>query len=1622
MSQGSPSTQGGLTEPRHALLIGIPRCGNDAAFPPIPEDVVRTDITRMARALSQSGYEITVLGVPPVGDIPIRLHVSEQPSRSRCLDEIEDACNRVPEGGTLLIYFSGHGVRIGGADFLVPEDFSRLGSDGRLQTSRLVPVNFSDEASLCRAGTVLCFIDACRNPPAEGGAESGQAVPQLPVGSFVLVRGCAPDEICEWQADNGSVFTRALAHALQRNQSARTLGQVLQATQDRLREQDSVQRPHTVFVGPVAESAIRDTIICEGVRLLDDWRTAVVNARLWTLVDDPEATEPLRTAVRDLISSYGKQVGQSRDQLNAAESLADTWTDDGYPARVLDALYQLLTPAGRSHPTLYAVEVATLIAAPFLREAILTLGFYDVPQVLPRDFNRLFGTGFRCDLENMFANHEQLTRRASGLAETRPADRDILSMWLVHRWILEREDLWEGKNARTAAIDLARAILTATGLHVGEGRTKEQGQLLLSVIRCITTILGPEDERLDPKASDAVRARPLGYLLSIAGVLGADPRRMSAVLVDHIGTYDAVGLDQLHDVLATEVTWRQDGDELVVDAVCGHPAVHVALADLAEEADAACTIARRASVNMPENERNLLIGVPARCGENLRPEGSAYDKPLLRFHLAGDRIRDLLMGSQLYGDDAAVAVRELYQNALDACRYRHMRLRCEHQSESQLNWQGKITLRQGVERETGRRYIECEDNGVGMTESVLRHAFTAAGTRFVHTEAFRREEARWRQVDPTYRLYPNSQFGIGVFSYFMLADEVSVWTAATDDHGLGVESRLHLHIPGPGGLLRLRRDEVMPEGIKGIRSGGTTVRIYLSGGLEVSAAETLTDYLVVSDYQVEVWHDERLVRQWLPGIPEYPRSVDARPQAGANQVWWIDGPGLMLSDGLTVGRRKQVSNLGMYFIEPNAVWTKNMFGRMINLTGPYQPRLSIDRTSMLDWDRDWVERQVQASVPTLDSWSGFTWTWLWSLTRDDATLAQTVFDQHSDREIPLDSEPGSPTAKIGDIGSFPEDANLFDKLTDPQQDWYFLTPWRLSLWRRVTDRLNRSLTDTVGPDITTGFPTVTPTDVDALTCLKGMDEYIRQNRNVSTPSAIEFKITKQALLYHLRRFVIAGLDLRLLRSVNDNGNPQMVAAAVGVTNIPSSVPLPVQLLMIAIYTRKSLGEIAEQFRDYAVGQGYILPVPSGPDLVPSFQDLYIVSRDVDGIAPWHTELSEWAVRVAAERIQEPIESVHDRIVAYTRVGFFYVPMHAPEPPSADDPTAEALYNVLKDLTGPPAGAAITDLAFNLQVSEKNAFEMVAEATERLGMTISAEFANSFPSDVPTSSDYNLIRERRPLSLAAVMRHRREYLPDTPSAQAAEFFRRNAHMLNVPEQITAAHLVVLAADLGTSISHAVSVVHELFPEQLNLADTKTIPESLASLRPSLLEAEVLVEADDEKAIWRSPSAAMIVNLGVATDRTIGEVLETLSAYRQLGAQVPEFISDLVEYQPDSNDGLALGMVIPTPDQTVVTHLRLVLVAGRNGWTVRYAFERLNRFRPLGVILQSSAEQCPDTIVNWADIIVLSQNFDGYEPALSGVVNASRIAHAADIVRESPAETRARLMQYADLFGLEFEELS
>lgn len=498
-----------------------------------------------------------------------------------------------------------------------------------------------------------------------------------------------------------------------------------------------------------------------------------------------------------------------------------------------------------------------------------------------------------------------------------------------------------------------------------------------------------------------IRERLLGCLLAVAGAMALDPLLLSEVLVEHVGLPQTPGLTTVCAEIAA-ADWEPESAGRRLRAACSHPAADYALREQAEHANGVIAVALRAADHV---DCAALAQLPARLtADGVTPAsdgaGPAYRLPHLRFRLAQEQVLELLMGEQLYGDPA-LPIRELYQNALDACRYAQARLtylKRAGRSDALDHWSGAIRFRQGTD-DQGRPFIECEDNGIGMGVRELTETFTQAGRRFADTPEFIEEQTEWLAQDV--RLYPNSQFGIGVLSYFMLADDFEVETCRMNREGRSGES-LHVAISGSGNLIRLRPGRR--------EQHGTRIRLWLNRtevkGKRVSVVDTLEELLWVAEFATEVCDGARTLtwtagRLWHDGNERIRAATCA---TGNPDFWWRapvggrwppkqDGDsedkncGFILSDGLLTESGKPAK----YCIA--------------NLRGARRPKLTVDRKRALDWDRDWLARTKVEQATALLDWDALCLSLVDTLAWDNHDAAERLWTALIERgwAIPVES-------------------------------------------------------------------------------------------------------------------------------------------------------------------------------------------------------------------------------------------------------------------------------------------------------------------------------------------------------------------------------------------------------------------------------------------------------------------------------------------------------------------------------------------------------------------------------------------------------------------------------------------
>ncbi|MFD7234299.1 ATP-binding protein [Streptomyces syringium] len=695
----------------------------------------------------------------------------------------------------------------------------------------------------------------------------------------------------------------------------------------------------------------------------DPWVESAWDSTVWQHVPAGRNADFFRQHVAEAVATLPRW-------REAAESgtTADPWRDDGFVPRFAEAVEWLLGEPDPGRPLdLYPAEAALLVLMPFLhRVQCLRLTSSLAPVVEPGRLGRITGAPpLRTAFEVFSEGHDLLVERG----RRRPEAAEPIGWWLFHRWLAQREEFSDpvvvqqllravGPSAEALGetLDPRRVCRLLHGLRRGPGVCDRE---------YLDSLPADDSARIRRGGQQRIRDQRIGLLLALAHGMSRGITALPRIVVEHVGIPFPVDLGQLRQTLASS-GWGGSHDLPVLRAECRHEAVIEGLREYTAHADELLAAVRRTA---HERVTQPMPRLPARLSaDEVLPSEGAFTG-WAAFRLDERRVRDLLMGIQLY-KDRDLAVRELYQNALDACRYRRARTQyLDRTREASYAYAGRIDFEQGTD-EDGREYVECRDNGVGMGESELRGVFCRAGSRFVEQLDFTLERATWAQARPPVVFHPNSRFGIGVLSYFMLADEMRVRTCRMDATGeLG--PLLEARVFGPGHLFRIVR--LRERG----QEAGTRVRLYVrKQETPWSCLDVLERVLGIAEFPTEVthgsrrarWEAHRLKTRKAPAAERF--GLDAH---GVSQPWrrapdglqltWCEYGGALLVDGLVVepGTRR-----GVLSSSPSG-----LTGAVINLTGALAPeRLSADRRTLLDDVSDRLRKVFERAAAALFAGGG----------------------------------------------------------------------------------------------------------------------------------------------------------------------------------------------------------------------------------------------------------------------------------------------------------------------------------------------------------------------------------------------------------------------------------------------------------------------------------------------------------------------------------------------------------------------------------------------------------------------------------------------------------------------------
>ena len=323
-----------------------------------------------------------------------------------------------------------------------------------------------------------------------------------------------------------------------------------------------------------------------------------------------------------------------------------------------------------------------------------------------------------------------------------------------------------------------------------------------------------------------IHLRYLACILRLADILENDPERTPDVLFRH---------RSIHERQKSLVHWQKD-HALSIDIQAGHihlqarphnARVHKALEQLADWIDHELHGIAAFGESLPDHRKvgNETIRrqwhlAPA-LKRDIRPADGAYEYVEGAFRPNTARLLQLLSNEQLYGKPI-VAVRELLQNAFDAVREKIARKRLEPhiQDPADRKWehllgeqeQVTLTLRPG--EAPGQWHLVCEDTGVGLTKALITGHLLVSGQSRRHAIL----ELERRCAEKEFVLGRTGQFGIGVLSYFMLAQDVQLTTTRYQGCGDGDAAHWQFSTQGVGSFGELKKLPSTP-----FPTGGTRV-------------------------------------------------------------------------------------------------------------------------------------------------------------------------------------------------------------------------------------------------------------------------------------------------------------------------------------------------------------------------------------------------------------------------------------------------------------------------------------------------------------------------------------------------------------------------------------------------------------------------------------------------------------------------------------------------------------------------------------------------------------------------------------------------------------------------------
>ncbi|MFG3031134.1 caspase family protein [Streptomyces sp. NPDC048253] len=1478
------------------------------------------------RALTDHGYE-----------------VDEQSSVGTVLAEaisykIERFLDSARVEDQLLVYLSGHGFHYEDSHWFAA---SNSNLDAGKQTMRATNVPLDKEwpgnVSVSEAKHVLFVVDACRDRLDSRGGYNPPVMP--PDGSEALnyLMACEPEKQAIFvdspsDADQRySLFTQAFRNVLADVDGylpADRCRDLVEIEMGDLSGQLSGRSMHQMPRLSGEEGAARFPVLLES-RINSVGATEEVDqADIWIRVSEGFDKEQIGREVMAVASSIHRKMAEEKILL-----ADDPWLDWQAHERALRHCIALL--GALADDFLFSpAEAALLVLGHQLYQGFRVRLARQVDQDLKRSSS---SPDSRHSAWDQYPRLQRLTDTSIDPSRGQ-RDRRVVEAWVLHQELANPGDTHKHEDEFLNYLD---SMLSGTDDLAELLNSDLIAWLFRAMQRGGSSLTEPPNISLTT-GNLAIRHQFVGYLLSISQIMSLDMCELPSVLVEHIGGRKRINMGEVRRNIRG-ASWQLVGRTLRLEAHCDHQAVMVALQERADSLDGLLYTA--GSVAGLEFIPNRASGDGAGPVQDPITKKGKFLPVATRFGLDGTRVRDLLAGEQLYAD-RSLAIRELYQNSLDACNVRQARELASPGATADEPWRGQILIQQGMQGT--RQIVECTDNGSGMGRGELLHAFAQGGVRLSHLSNFQEEKLQWRKKRVPF--HENSRFGIGVLSYFMIADEIEVITRKFNrDRTPG--NLLRVVISGPDHLFHVEESSGDYEFLGG--ECGTTIRCYLRSDLiNFSCVQALRAVLGVAQFSTTATYGDD-GELWEPGtyrhrvnmhgisLIEGSGRVVKDPEG---EVFWCEHDGSLLIDGINSkgtwpssrGKTDGLSR-GNEIKVPGAV--VNLVGPVVVAAGRAKsaPRLTVDRSQVIDDISTPLAKRLRAATKSLAQADFLNHEWLSKASRREPRLADVIVQGLIEHNASIAYADG--IVRMGRTGYMPGDeiyralwnhpsphaklkgsrSRVIDSL-DHLSLWRYLAHFPEDVKRALQGAISFSLDDV---DLRPALPSDS-----VVTGLQNRPSTVTSWRN---PISISGLTTSAVRLHedlagtlerlHQLNIPIPGADVllelpietrsALLQIVMKTGSIIDMALMMGDSGIH-----PGRFLRACDEARVSASDLVDYLSYLRFDLKYCKVVVAS-DSRGDQRARILLSDRLDGNAPWITSPAISSARVlqVAEFLNESIAAV---LTSYAALGLFPVKRQEYRESSADD----ILWGALGSKVSSAGLARIPDvLRASSMTGEDPA--MIVERLPALGITVDGTLPDPVPCHVELLKipldDGHRIDVSEPVPLQALyFLHRRTGLEMQLIADELRAMGLSVALSNVPNSIEGSDLRLLAQSLRAhgdrrhwlNPVRAVPLAHvllatlvlektsEVIVERLKYLgmQVEQIPEKLPQLGHYFLEGPIFED-------WIPYSGVREVPLGhvlrVALDLRC-TVPEAVASLRDRGlevAPVPEELLEVGQFDAD-----------------------------------------------------------------------------------------------------------------------------